>query len=108
MERTAERLRRSGPTGRGPNRASPACQNVARPAGDIHRVATACIDHGAEQLAPIARVRGDYGRAAHLRECLLEGRLGGGRVVQREDQDGGLGTDPEWLEPAPQLGRVEA
>ena len=51
---------------------------------------------------------GDDGRAGIGGQRPLECRLGGGGVVEVEDEDRGLAADPERLEPAPKLRGLEA
>ena len=108
MEGVAQLLGRRRPAGGGADRAALPDQRLAGVGGDVDRVAVGGVDHRAEQLAAAARVGGDDGRAGVRGERPLQRRLGGGGVVEGEDEDRRLLADPERLQAPAQLGGLEA
>src|SRR5260221_498802 len=87
VERVAQLLRRGWGAGRGPYGAALLDQRPPCFGSEVDRVAVGGVNHGTEQLATAAGVRGDYGWTGVGGERPLQHRLGGRRIVEIEDQD---------------------
>ena len=109
VEGVAQLLRRGRAAGGGADRAALGDQRLAGVGGDVDRVAVGGVDDRAEQLAAADRVRARRPPGRRRRRAPVRAPPSAAAgCVEGEDEHRRLVADPERLQPAAQLGRLDA